>query len=160
MHEEDEVADELDLTFITTPEEMQDALSVRSRVFVGEQRVPIEEEVDHYDADPGTNPTVVQILGRLDGKPVATARLMLDQHDGYPHIGRVAVLQELRGRGLGRQVMLALQEEARRRGYGGVTLAAQLQAMPFYEKLGYVSRGPVFLDAGIEHRDMDLRFGD
>lgn len=150
--------DELALTIITSAEEMQEALSVRFRVFVQEQHVPIEEEVDRYDADPGANPAVVHILGRLDGQPVATARLMVDHAEGYPHIGRVAVLAELRGRGLGRQVMLALQEEARRRGYPGVTLAAQLQAMPFYEKIGYVARGPVFLDAGIEHRDMDLRF--
>ena len=54
--------------------------------------------------------------------------------------------------------MAPLHEEARLRGAPGVTLAAQLHAVPFYERLGYIARGPVFLDAGIEHRDMDLRF--
>jgi predicted GNAT family N-acyltransferase len=52
--------------------------------------------------------------------------------------------------------MLALQREAQRRGYSGITVAAQLQAIPFYERLGYRAYGEVFLDARIEHRLMDL----
>lgn len=150
---------DLQVGFITTPEEMADALVVRMRVFVEEQGVPVAEEVDRYDADPGSSTTAVHVLGRLDGVAVATARLLLDAHEGeYPHIGRVAVLAEHRGRGFGVAVMRALQDEARRRGFAGITLSAQLHAVPFYERLGYVARGPVYLDAGIEHRDMDLAF--
>lgn len=149
----------LQVAFITTSEEMAAALTVRMRVFVEEQGVPVAEEVDRYDADPATNTAAVHVLGRLDGVAVATARLLLDAHEGeYPHIGRVAVLAEHRRRGFGGAVMRALQDEARRRGFAGITLSAQLHAIPFYERLGYVSRGPVYLDAGIEHRDMDLAF--
>jgi len=54
--------------------------------------------------------------------------------------------------------MDALHTEARRRGLPGITLSAQLHASPFYERLGYVPRGDVYLDAAIEHRDMDLVF--
>ena len=82
--------------------------------------------------------------------------LLLDEHGERVHIGRVAVLASQRRRGIGRTVMLALQDLARRRGASSVTLAAQLHAIGFYERLGYTVRGDVFLDAGIEHRWMDL----
>ena len=145
---------------VTTPGEMQEALAVRRAVFIDEQLIDEDEEIDHYDADPATVTDAVHVLGRLDGRPVATARLLLDQHDddGYPHIGRVAVLKSERGRYWGVGVMEALHDEARRRGHPGVTLAAQEYAVGFYAKLGYVARGEVFLDAGIEHRWMDLVF--
>ena len=100
------------------------------------------------------------VLGRLDGTPIATARLLLDFPPGeVPHIGRVAVLREHRGRHFGVAVMRALHDEARRRGHPGITLAAQEYVRRFYEGLGYVARGELFLDAGIEHRWMDLDLG-
>ncbi len=150
---------------IETAEQLAEAIAVRRAVFIEEQQVPEDEEIDDYDADPaspGISERVVHVLGRLDGRPVATARLLLDQAGepphGYPHIGRVAVLEELRGRRYGVAIMEALHEEARRRGHGGITLAAQEHALPFYARLGYVARGGLFLDAGIEHRWMDLAF--
>ena len=184
---------------VTTVEEMAEALAVRRAVFVDEQRIDEDEEIDHYDGDPATVTDAVHVLGRLDGRPVATARLLLDMagegssddagYPGssedaaipgssgdaaipgrssedagipgrYPHIGRVAVLKEQRGRYWGVGVMEALHEEARRRGYAGVTLGAQEYAVGFYARLGYVARGELFLDAGIEHRWMDLVFED
>ena len=149
------------VSVVTTREEMQEALAVRRAVFIEEQRIDEDEEIDRYDGDPATVADAVHVLGRLDGRPVATARLLLDQRDGeHPHIGRVAVLREQRGRYWGVGVMEALHEEARRRGHAGATLGAQEYAVGFYAKLGYVARGDVFLDAGIEHRWMDLAFGD
>ncbi|MCY4455551.1 MAG: GNAT family N-acetyltransferase [Chloroflexi bacterium] len=147
------------VALVATPEEMQEALAVRRAVFIEEQLIDEDEEIDRYDADPTTVTDAVHVLGRLDGRPVATARLLLDQPAGeYPHIGRVAVLQSERGRYWGVGVMQALHEEAHRRGHAGVTLGAQEYAVGFYAKLGYVARGEVFLDAGIEHRWMDLVF--
>lgn len=160
------------VSVVTTPEEMAETLAVRRAVFVEEQRVPEDEEIDRYDGDPATVGDAVHVLGRLDGRAVAAARLLLDMAgegsasggDGapgrFPHIGRVAVLREERGRYWGVRVMEALRGEARARGYPGVTLAAQEYAVGFYAKLGYVARGSVFLDAGIEHRWMDLVFVD
>jgi predicted GNAT family N-acyltransferase len=142
-------------------QEMTDALNVRRRVFIDEQGVSEEEEIDEYDLPKAWGRTVVHVLGRLGGPmpmPLATGRLLLDYPEGeHAHIGRVAVLREFRGNGYGRAVMEALQDEARRRGRPGITLAAQMHAIPFYEGLGYIARGEVFLDAGIEHRWMDLR---
>jgi predicted GNAT family N-acyltransferase len=142
---------------VTTLEEMNDALTVRRLVFIEEMDVPESIEIDAYDADPATSPPVVHVVAYLEGRCVATARLLLDPHEGeYPHVGRVAVLREGRGKGFGRTVMLALHDIARGRGIPGITLAAQVHAIGFYETLGYVVRGDVFLDANIEHRWMDL----
>ena len=133
------------------------ALAVRRSVFIEEQSVPEDLEIDEHDRDPATLTTAVHVLARSNGVAVATGRLLLDHPAGeHAHIGRVAVLSEYRGRGLGRLVMEALQDEARRRGLPGITLAAQLHAIGFYERLGYRVYGDVFLDAGIEHRWMGL----
>jgi len=149
----------LTVSKIDTLEELTDALEIRRRVFIDEQQVPEDEEIDRFDDDPTTVDDCVHMLVRLDGEPIATGRLLLDDASTErAHIGRVAVLSEQRRTGAGRAVMEALQDEARRLGRPGITLAAQLHAIPFYERLGYEARGDVFLDAGIEHRWMDLDF--
>jgi predicted GNAT family N-acyltransferase len=147
---------QIEVVRVTSLEQMQDALRVRRRVLIEEQGVPEDLEIDEHDADPAVVTTALHVLARLDGEPVATGRLVLDEHDGNLHIGRVAVLAEHRRHGLGRTVMLALQDLARERNATSITLAAQLHAIGFYERLGYTARGDVFLDAGIEHRWMDL----
>ena len=144
---------------VTTLDEMNDALTVRRRVFIEEMNVPESIEIDAYDANPATSPGALHLVAYMEGRCIATARLLLDGHEGpFPHIGRVAVLEDVRGKGYGRVVMLALQDIARERGMPGITLAAQVHAIGFYETLGYVARGEVFLDADIEHRWMDLKF--
>ncbi len=151
---------DLRLAIVTTAAQMNDALSVRRAVFIDEQGVSEEEEIDEYDGDPAETLGVVHVVAYSRGVAAATGRLMVHAPPGeHPHIGRVAVLREYRGQGLGRAVMLALHNEAQRRGYAGVALGSQLHAIPFYEQLGYIVSGEVYLDAGIEHRWMDLSFG-
>ncbi len=148
----------IEMSVIETQEQMAEALTIRRRVFIEEQGVTEDEEIDRFDDDPADVDRCVHVLGRLDGAAVATGRLILDQPDGdHPSIGRVAVLAEHRGRHFGAAVMLALHEQARDRDIGRVRLEAQLHALPFYERLGYTAMGPVFLDARIEHRRMELR---
>jgi len=150
---------DLIVTRIATLEELADALEIRRRVFIDEQHVSEDEELDRFDEDPTTVDDCIHMLVCLGAEPIGTGRLLLDDPPAErAHIGRVAVLEEHRRTGAGRVVMLALQDEARRLGRPGITLSAQLHAMPFYERLGYVARGDVFLDAGIEHRWMDLDF--
>jgi predicted GNAT family N-acyltransferase len=147
----------LDVRLVTTAAEMHDALVVRRRVFIEEQGMPEAEESDAYDAGPAHAPAALHVVAYVDGRCVATGRLLLDAPAGEnAHIGRVAVLAEQRRHGYGRAVMLALQDLARVRGLPGITLAAQTHAIGFYETLGYAVREDVFLDAGIEHRWMDL----
>ena len=151
---------DLRLAIVTTAGQMNDALAIRRAVFIEEQGVSEEEEIDEYDGDPAETTGVVHVVAYCRGVAAATGRLMVHAPLGeHPHIGRVAVLREYRGQGLGRAVMLALHNEAQRRGYAGVALGAQLHAIPFYETLGYIVSGEVYLDAGIEHRWMDLSFG-
>ena len=151
------MAGTLVLRVVATAAEMDECLLVRRAVFINEQGVSEAEEIDEHDGDPARATSAVHVLGRLDGFPVATGRLLLDHPAGeHAHVGRVAVLRELRRGGHGRAVMEALHEQARTRGHPGITLAAQVQAIEFYERLGYLARGEVFLDAGIEHRWMDL----
>ncbi len=148
---------QLEIRSVVTQADMDDALSVRRAVFIEEQQVSEEEEIDEHDRDGGWLGDVVQMTGYLDGRPVVTGRLMPDSSpDADAHIGRVAVLEELRGRGYGKQLMFALHDEGRKRGYRRLRLGAQLHAIPFYESLGYVAQGDIFLDAGIEHRRMDI----
>src|SRR5262245_41006868 len=132
---------------VHTLDQLNELLAVRLRVFVEEQRVPLEEEVDRYDVDPATTPPAVSVLGRLDGECIATGRLLIDVAPGeLPHIGCVAVLVQHRRHGYGAAIMAALHEAALERGFRGVTLAAQLHAVSFYEGLGYIAHGAVFLD--------------
>lgn len=150
---------QLEIRAVVTQSDMDDALSVRRAVFIEEQQVSEDEEIDEHDRDGGWLGDVVQITGFVDGKPVVTGRMMPDTtSDADAHIGRVAVVKALRGKGYGKQLMLALHDEGRRRGFHRIRLGAQLHAIPFYQRLGYIVSGDVFLDAGIEHRRMDLSF--
>jgi len=137
--------------------EMQQALDVRRRVFIEEQRVPESLEIDEHDGNPESVTTAMHVLALMGEAPVATGRVLLAHDDGRAHIGRVAVLAQHRRAGYGRAVMQALHELAFERGIRDITLAAQLHAIGFYERLGYTVYGDVFLDAGIEHRWMDIR---
>ena len=121
------------------------ASEIRRKVFIDEQNVPQEEEWD------GLDPESLHFLAMLDGQPVGTARLLPDAH-----IGRVAVLANARGTGIGVLLMQAAIEAARHAGHSKVALSAQVQALAFYERLGFVAHGNEFLDAGIPHREMTL----
>lgn len=139
---------------VTSTEELEEALGVRARVFVDEQRIPVGEEIDRYDASPAGS-EALHVLARVEGAPVGAARLLLDSPPSGPvHLGRVAVLAEWRLHGVGNALMARLHDEARARGYRNIEISAQISALPFYERLGYVAEGPVYLEAGIEHRAM------
>ncbi|MFG6175734.1 GNAT family N-acetyltransferase [Halomonas sp. THAF12] len=118
---------------------------IRRVVFIEEQAVPRDEEWD------GRDPECVHFLARVDGRTVGTARLLPDGH-----IGRVAVLAEARGLGIGLALMQAAIVAARHRGFSSVELAAQTHALAFYERLGFAAHGETFQDAGIPHRNMVL----
>lgn len=119
---------------------------IRRRVFVQEQRVPVDEDRDGLDDE------CVHFLAGLDGREVGTARMRIA--DGVARAQRVAVLPELRRAGIGGALMAALEADARRRGLAEVVLHAQVQVIPFYQRLGYVAEGDVFSEAGIPHRRM------
>lgn len=126
-----------------SPRERDDAFAVRIAVFVEEQRIPREEELDELDE------TAVHAVGYLDGEPVAAGRLVIG--DGYAKIGRMAVLASHRGRDYGAAILDALELEAIARGLREARLSAQLHAAPFYERAGYAREGDVYDEVGIPH---------
>lgn len=128
-------------------QQRQAAAALRQQVFVVEQGVPAELELDEMDAQS------LHAIAYQDGVPVATGRLLPDGH-----IGRMAVRQDARGAGTGSLVLCALMDEARRRGDREVVLHAQLSARDFYARHGFEPEGEVFMDAGIEHIAMRRRF--
>lgn len=123
-----------------------DASRVRYEVFVIEQNVPVDIELDVHDAE-----CIHAVAYDESDRPVGTGRLLPDAH-----IGRMAVSQAYRGQGVGSLLLDQLIHEARRRGYAQVVLSAQTHALPFYERHGFIAEGPLYMDAGIEHRLMRL----
>jgi predicted GNAT family N-acyltransferase len=119
--------------------------SVRRAVFIVEQQVPEDLEWDEADA------VALHALATADGVPVGTARLLPDGH-----IGRIAVLRAWRGQGVGDALLASMLAAARERGFEAALLNAQVQALDFYRRHGFVAEGEVFLDAGIPHRAMRL----
>ena len=126
--------------------DFKDLRAVREPVFVVEQNVPREMEWDELD------PQCHHVLARdAQDRPIGTGRLTPERK-----IGRMAVLREWRGKGVGDAMLQALLDEARRRGWEEVTLHAQVDAIGFYEKWGFEPRGEEFMEAGIRHRTMAL----
>jgi predicted GNAT family N-acyltransferase len=121
---------------------------VRRRVFIVEQQVPEEEEWDDDDL------VAVHVLATRNREPVGTGRL-----SPAGKIGRMAVLSEVRGHGVGSRILGLLIREASHRGLLDVHLNAQVQAMPFYKKFGFRAEGMEFMEAGIPHRRMHRRLG-
>ncbi len=141
---------------VTDRARMDEALAVRFPVFVDEQNVPAEEEVDDHDRDdPFARHCIVRAA--LDGealRAIAAGRYYR-RDERTVQIGRMAVLRSARGRGLGRAVLDALLADARAQGYARASLNAQDHALAFYEKAGFVAHGPAFDECGIVHRAMD-----
>jgi predicted GNAT family N-acyltransferase len=121
----------------------EEASRIRFAVFVEEQGVPQEIEIDERDAG------CIHALARLEGRAVGTGRLLPDAH-----LGRMAVLRECRGMGVGSRILESLVQHARGRGDREIVLSAQVHAMPFYARHGFSPLGPVYEEAGIPHQDM------
>jgi YbgC/YbaW family acyl-CoA thioester hydrolase len=125
-----------------------DARRIRTDVFIVEQGIP--EQMEWDTVDPSCTHAVAY---NHFGVPLATGRL-IEHVPGVAKIGRMAVSQAARGSGVGRSVLDALMQFARTRGYREAMLHAQVSAMPFYARSGFVARGPVFDDVGIAHIEM------
>jgi predicted GNAT family N-acyltransferase len=121
-----------------------EASRIRFAVFVEEQGVPREIELDEMDS------RCIHALAFDEGRAVGTGRLLPDAH-----IGRMAVLEGWRGRGVGGLILEALIAKARERGERKVFLSAQVHATEFYVRHGFSAIGEIYEEAGIPHRAME-----
>jgi predicted GNAT family N-acyltransferase len=127
--------------------EREALLALRHEVFVDEQGVPLELEIDEHDE------RAVHIVAFEDGELVGTCRVL--QAGAQAKFGRLVVARAARGRGIGAALLAEAERRARAMGCDEMVLAAQTSAMGLYERAGYSARGDVYLDAGIEHMTME-----
>lgn len=133
---------------VETIEQLQQAFDIRVEVFVKEQGVPRELELDEYDESPSA---CHHFLVLKEGLPVAAGRYKTFE-PGIAKLQRIAVLQDHRGGGVGQFLVQEMEKDAKQRGYHASVLDAQCTAEPFYLKLGYVTESEQpFLDADIWH---------
>lgn len=123
------------------------ARKIRISVFVEEQGISINDELDNLDKESW------HFVSFIDGSPVSTARTYLKNKTTL-HIGRVATIKDQRGKNYSKDIFTNIEKFALNNGFDNLFLSSQLSAQGFYQKLGYEPRGDVFLDAGIEHIDM------
>ncbi|GHT20386.1 GNAT family acetyltransferase [Bacteroidia bacterium] len=128
----------------------EDALRIRQAVFVDEQQVPPEIEIDEHEGQ-----CVYFVLYNDDDRAVATARLLPNSaHTGSATLQRMAVVKEYRGKGYGREVITRVEAFAAQNQFAEIVLHAQLTAKGFYTKMGYIPFGKEFEEAGIKHISM------
>ncbi len=131
---------------IRLTDDIATCLAIRHAVFVEEQGITVADDVDGCDDE------ALHLLASIDDIPVATARLLMSGDVGK--IGRVAVLKAHRGNGLGVALIEGAVDTLRANGVARAMLGAQVDAVGFYEALGFIAYGPEFDDAGILHREM------
>ncbi|WP_303862897.1 GNAT family N-acetyltransferase [Alkalibaculum bacchi] len=136
----------MEIKRIKNKEELKDAFYIRLKVFVEEQGVPRENELDEYED------VSEHIVLYKDKLPVATGRIRVIHGDAK--LQRICVLKEYRKLGLGKVIIESLESIARKKGCKKAILGAQVQAKEFYEKLGYTQRSGLFMDEGIPHIEM------
>lgn len=126
----------------------EDAIKIRKKVFIEEQNVPPELEIDELEDQ------TLHVVGYLDGKAISTARIY-EKHPQTYKIQRVAVDSAVRGQKRGVQLMLEIERYVKETGGKAMVLDAQDYAIPFYEKLGFsIANKEGFMDAGIPHHTM------
>ncbi len=135
---------------VTTNKELQQVIDIRTKVFVEEQLVPYELEVD------GLDDRAEHLIAYINNNPIGCARIRII--DGYAKLERLAVLKEYRGQGLGQQLTHFAIKYCKTKPVSEIRLHAQLSVAKFYENLGFKRHGKEFDEAGIRHIAMFLPF--
>ncbi len=144
---DDDSDDRVVFRVATTPADVLRVMVVRGIVFHDEQGVGWADEFEEAD---GLDATAVHVLGECDGQPVASGRLCL-LDGGWAKLGRVAVREQWRGRGIAHGMVGMLLQEAARRGATRLKLHAQVYLEDFYAGYGFTRQGGVFDECGIDH---------
>ncbi|MEE9167977.1 MAG: GNAT family N-acetyltransferase [Candidatus Neomarinimicrobiota bacterium] len=140
----EEISHRLSTKILTTAEELEQAKAIRRAVFIDEQSVPLEIEMDDYDE------SATHVLAFLNGEPAGTARWRYTKSG--TKLERFAVPKSLRGRGIGKSLVMFVLEQVK--GADQIYLHAQSNVISFYEKYGFSCVGDQFYEADIPHRKM------
>jgi len=140
----------LDIRFTQNNKDMLSCLNLRRTVFIEEQNVPKNEEVD------GDDPDCDHILLTVSDIPVGAARLKY--YNDFIKVQRVCVLKNYRGQGIGSKIINFIIRHVEKNDIrSSVRLGSQIHALEFYKRLGFIEFGEEYLDAGILHKDMEFR---
>lgn len=131
-----------------TKDNILDSFLIRYKVFVEEQGIKLEDEYDFVEK----NREVILVFD--DVKPIATGRIHFLNNQAI--FERICVLKEYRGKNVGKFLVKSMMDIAFDKGINDFLLGAQLYALKFYEKIGFIAFGEIYLDAGIEHRHMQF----
>ncbi|HEX6594542.1 MAG TPA: GNAT family N-acetyltransferase [Bacillota bacterium] len=137
----------MNITIAHTEEERKDAQHIRMTVFVKEQNVPIEIELDEHDRE------AIHFVGYKNGLPIAASRLRF--FNSFGKLERISVLKSYRGQSYGKQMIQQMEEVIKKHGYAQVKLNAQTSAVDFYRNMGYKVTSNEFIDANIPHVTME-----
>ena len=137
----------MNIKIVTEQQELEQVFSVRTQVFVHEQNVPEEEEIDHLEEE-----SIHFLVTDEEGNPAGAGRFRVVDEEGK--VERICVMPEFRSKGVGKALMNAIEQYGLTKHIKTFKLNAQNQAIPFYEKLGYSVTSDEFMDAGIPHHTM------
>lgn len=137
----------MEVVVVTNDQQREDALKVRKIVFVEEQNVPPDEEIDEFE-----NVATHFVCYNDNHEPIGAGRFR--QLDDIGKIERICVLPSYRKNGVGKLIMNAIINYAKEKGFNKVKLNSQTHAIPFYEKLGFTIASDEYMEAGIPHRTM------
>ena len=131
---------------VSTMDELLKAFTVRAVVFIGEQDCPYNLEIDEHEY------SSIHILGEADNEPVAAGRIRFPGN--YAKLERIAIREQWRGKNYGHELVDFMIQQSRDRGYKALKMNAQVQLVEFYGKHGFVKKGDIFDEAGIDHYQM------
>lgn len=137
----------MNIMIVSEQQDLEKAFFVRTQVFVNEQNVPEEEEIDHLEEE-----STHFLVTDDEGNPAGAGRFRVV--DGIGKVERICIMPEFRSKGVGKALMNAIEQYALSKQIDILKLNAQNQAIPFYERLGYSVISDEFMDAGIPHHSM------
>jgi predicted GNAT family N-acyltransferase len=130
-------------------QKLEQVLNIRKKVFIKEQKVPVDIEIDGLDDESE------HFIAKLNGKTIGCARVRT--FNNYVKLERIAVLKEHRGKGYGKQITNFLIDYYKKKDTDEIRLHSQISVADFYKKLGFKKRGEIFLEAEIEHVEMYMK---
>ena len=139
---------QLRIKLVETKLEYEQILGIRKKVFIEEQKVPVEIEIDEYESES------THFITYLNKEPVGCARIRFNK---YAKLERIAIIKEHRRKGFGRELTEYLIDYCHKKNIFDIRLNSQLYVADFYEKIGFKKVGEIFFEAGIKHVEMVLQ---